>query len=41
MDDANHAGEGYYNSAELEAMTDAALAGTTLNARSAYTRIMC
>ena len=41
VDDANHAGEGYYNSAELEAMTDAALAGTTRNAWSAYTQIMC
>ena len=41
VDDAKHAGEGYYNSAELEAMTVAALAGTTLNAWSAYTQIMC
>ena len=41
VDGASHAGEGYYNSAELEAMTGAALAGTTLNAWSAYTQIMC
>ena len=41
VDDAKHAGEGYYNSAKVEAMTDAALAGTTRAAWDAYTQDMC
>lgn len=36
VDDADHAGEGYYNQPELEAMNDQELAAATLHAWGMY-----
>jgi hypothetical protein len=38
VDDADHAGEGYYSHAELEAMKDQELAAATLHAWGMYTQ---
>lgn len=39
--DANRCGEGYYNSKELEAMSDQDLARATLNAWNMYVQSNC